>query len=193
MTATDRDAIVSAWSQADAASAVLPEDRAAIAQSAGVRALVVDLLTSGADRDDVFDACAVLGRLVAQHRGSPTLAASTIDHAAEALSARGATWVEPARAALVEAFAADAVSQAVAEALRTWEFPQCAVPLGPGTIAVAAGYPCDDREALVAWAARVAQAAALQGVRQATIAGSEPARRALAEAFATVGVHVTTR
>jgi hypothetical protein len=188
-----RDAIVDAWSEADGACAVLPEDRAAIAQSAGVRTLIVDLVTSAADSDDVFDACAVLGRLIAQHRGSPTLAASTMDHAAGALSARGATWVESARAALVEAYAADSVSQAVAETLRTWEFPHCAVPVGSGAIAVAAGYPCDDREALGAWAARVAQAAALQGVRQATIAGPEPALRALAEAFAMVGVRVAGR
>jgi hypothetical protein len=192
VTAT-RDAIVTAWSEADAACAVLPEDREAIAQSAGVRALVVDLVTSGADPDEVFDACAVLGRLVAQHRGSPTLAASMIDHAADALSARGAAWVEPARASLVEAFTADSVSQAVAAALQTWEFPHCTVPLGPGAIAVAAGYPCDDREALGTWAARVAQASALQGVRQATVAGPDPARCALAEAFATVGVHVARR
>jgi hypothetical protein len=188
-----RDAVLTAWSEADAASAVLPADRVAIAESTNVRALVVDLVTSGADSDDLFDACAVLGRVLAQQRGSPTLAASTIDHAADAMSARGAPWVPAARASLIEAFAADAVSQAIDRALRTWEFPHCAVPLGAGAIAVAGGYPGDDVESLAAWAARVAQASALQGVRQATIAGPEAARRALADAFAIVGVHVVGR
>jgi hypothetical protein len=67
------------------------------------------------------------------------------------------------------------------------------VPLGADAIAVAGGYPVEDLEALGAWAARVAKAAALQGVRQATIGGPEPTRRALADAFALVGVRVAGR
>lgn len=190
--APSREAILSAWTEADARCAVLRADRAVITEMASVRAHVVELVTSGAEDDEIFDACAVLGRLVARRHGSPTLAASMIDHAAEALSASGAAWVAPARATVVEAFSADLVAQGVDDAVRTWEFPHCVVPLGGGSIAVAGGYPGDD-EAVAAWAARVAQSAALDGVRQATIAGPEPTRRALAEAFAVVGVRVVGR
>jgi hypothetical protein len=184
---------VAAWIARDETQAVLPSDRRAIAESESLRALIVELVIADAGGDEIFDACAALGRAIAQNQCSPTLAAVTIDHAADALSARGAPWIVPARAALLEGFTAVMVERAVTDGLRAWEFPHCAVPIGPGSIAIAAGPPTDDDEALAAWAGRVAQACALQGIRRATLAGHEKARRALADAFAVVGVRVVTQ
>ena len=59
------------------------------------------------------------------------------------------------------------------EASGQWEFPRCAVPLEDSAIALAAGYPDDDEDALAAWASRVANGVARAGYRRAVLAGSE--------------------
>ena len=158
--------------------------------SANIRALIIDLVLAGQPGDELYDACAVLGRLIAQRRGSPTLASATLDHAADVLHARSAPWLVPARAAVAEGFAATLVEAAELEAMRTWEFPSCAVPLGQAGLAICAGHPSDDEEILAAWAARVAKAAALAGVRRAVLSGGEQASAALVDALSLVGIEV---
>jgi hypothetical protein len=181
-------AVVDAWCALDAQAALHAADREAIAASRAMRALVVEFARAGGPDDEIFDACATLGRLFAQHGGSGTLAASTIDHAASALGDRDVAWVRPGRAAVVEAFTAAVLEDARQASLRSWEPPACVVVMLDGSIAIAAAYPSTDPEELSAWAARIAYAAALKGVRRATIAGPPLARRAVEEALDVVGV-----
>jgi hypothetical protein len=171
---------------------VLPADREVIDGLRSIRALVVDLAISNGAGDELYDACAVLGRLIAELGGSPTLASSTIEHVCIALAAGDAPWAAPARAALAEGFAAALVESVRREAMHEWDFPSCAVPLGGATLAIAAGHPSDDDEVLAAWAARVAKAAALKGVRCALVAGNERARAAVVEALTFVGIETKT-
>ncbi|HEY3817168.1 MAG TPA: hypothetical protein VGL81_08355 [Polyangiaceae bacterium] len=187
---TDRESLVAAWSAKDRTRAVLPADRALIDASATIRALIIDLVLSGGPEDELYDAAATLGRLVAQRGGSPTLASVTLDHAADVLDARSAPWLVPARAAVAEGFAATLVEAAELQAMRTWEFPRCAVPLGEAGLAICAGHPSDDDELLAAWAARVAKAAALAGVRRAVLSGGERACAALVDALGVAGIEV---
>jgi hypothetical protein len=190
MTPAGRDAMVDAWSLKDRARSVLPADRAVVDASATVRALIVDLALAGGPEDELYDACAVLGRLIAQRAGSPTLASATLDHAAEVLDARSAPWVAPARAAVVEGFAATLAEDAQLAALRSWEFPRCVVPLGQAGLAIAAGHPSDDEEVLSTWAGRVARAAALAGIRRAVVSGGALATAAVVDALCLVGIEV---
>jgi len=184
----DPAAIVTAWCESDRLGAILPADHRLIDASTSLRALIVELALSGECDDEIYDASAALGRLMAQRGGSPTLASLTIDHACEALETRGARWAASARAAVAEGFAMALTEEARHDAARGWEFPGCAVALGEGALALAAGHPSDDDEVLAAWAARVANAAALKGVRRAVVAGPERPRAALAEALGIVGI-----
>jgi hypothetical protein len=170
---------------------VLAADREIVDASTGVRALVVDLAATAGAEDELYDACAVMGRLIAQRGGSPTLASATLDHACEAMGTpSSATWLVPARAALAEGFAAALIESVRAEDMRSWEFPACAVPLGEAAVAVTAGHPSDDDEVLAAWAGRVAKGAAAKGVRRAVVAGNDRARAAVVDALALVGIEV---
>jgi hypothetical protein len=184
-----RNAFLAEWAARDRDHAVLPADREIIEGTASVRTLIVELACSG-QHEELYDASAVLGRLIAQRGGSPTLASLTLDHASQALGARDVTWVVPARAALAEGFASSVAEHARLEAIASWEFPGCAVRLGEGAIAISAGYPADDDERLASWAARVANAAARGGVRRAVVSGGELALAALVEALEIVGVEV---
>jgi uncharacterized protein YgbK (DUF1537 family) len=186
----DTRGIVRTWADKDRARAVLAADREIVEASDAPRTLIVELATTGAPEDELYDACSVWGRIIAQRGGSPTLASATLDHAAEAMDARLAPWLVPARAALAEGFAAAVVDAARAEAMQSWEYPSCVVPLGEAGLAIAAGHPADDDEALAAWAARVAKAAALSGVRRAVVAGGDRARAALVDALGLVGIEV---
>jgi hypothetical protein len=181
---------LAAWCRSDLARAVLPADRDAVEGSASVRALIVDLVLTGSTGDELYDACATLGRVLGQRGSSPTLASATLDHAAQVLGARDAPWVVAARAALAEGFASALVDTTRREAMVAWEFPSCVVPLGEAALAIAAGHPSDDDETVAAWAARVARQASLRGVRRAVIAGSERACTALVDALAMVGIEV---
>jgi hypothetical protein len=191
----DSTAILATWRGKDRARAVLPADREIIEASGALRALIVDLVTSGGHEDELYDACAALGRLIAQRGGSPTFASATLDDAGEALEATAAAWLAPARAAVAEGFAATLAENARHDAMRAWEFPSCAVPLGEAAVAIAAGHPSDDDEEVSAWAARVAKAAALAGVRRAVVSGSERACAAVLDACGVVGIeaHLTPR
>ena len=192
MNDTNRDAIVEAWCAKDRVRAVLPADRAIVDGSAAPRALIVDLVLSGDPEDELYDACGVLGRLIAQRAGSPTLASATLDHAAEALGVPQASWLGPARAAVAEGFAGALVEDARRESAQAWEYPTCTVPLSDSAMAVAAGHPSDDAEVLAAWAGRLAKGAAMRGVRKATVAGNDPARSALVDALSLAGIDVIT-
>jgi hypothetical protein len=85
------------------------------------------------------------------------------------------------------------VDDARREAAQAWEYPNCVVPLAGTTMAIAAGHPSDDEEVIAAWAGRVAKAAALKGVRQVTLSGTEAARAALVDALGLVGIEVDAR
>ena len=182
--------ILRAWADKDRARAVLPADREIVDASESPRALIVELAMAGGPEDELYDACLMLGRLVAQRGGSPTLVSSTLDHAVEAMGTRPAPWLSAARAAVAEGFVAATLEAARSEAMQSWEYPSCVVPLGEAALAIAAGHPSDDEEVLSAWAARVAKAAALSGVRRAVVAGGERARAALVDALGLVGIEV---
>ena len=185
---TESAAWVDAWCAIDAATAVLGADREVIAASRSVRSLIVDFARAGGSDEEIYDACAALGRLIAEHHGSGTLASSTIDNAAAVLTGCRASWVPFGRAAVVEAFTSSLVEEARQDGYRSWEFPACVVPLPDGCIAIAAGHPSTEAEDLADWAARIAQAAALKGVRRAFVAGPDGSRRTVEEALDVVGV-----
>jgi hypothetical protein len=186
---TEIEACVDAWCALDVTTAVLAADREAIATSLSVRSLIVDFARAGGKDEEIYDACAALGRVIAEHRGSGTLASSTIDNAAAVLPGCDPSWLASGRAVVVEAFTAALLEEARQDALRSWEFPACVVWLPDGCIAIAAGLPSAEAEELSAWAARIARGAALQGVRRAYIAaGPAHARRAVEEALDVVGV-----
>jgi hypothetical protein len=201
------DAMVDAWCELDHAHALLPVDHEIIESTRALRTLVVELLHDGdrasedaAPARDLFNACAMLGRMIAERGGSPTGTIATMLHAERALKleaseagpereVRDARWFS-ARAALAEGFAAARTEMARKDAASAWEYPRCAVSLGESVLAIAAGYPEDDGEALAAWAGRVANSAVLGGARRAIVSGREDAKRALVDALSTVGVEV---
>jgi len=77
----NRAAILAAWAEADRARAVLPADREIIEASASLRELIVDVLMARGHLDELYDACSMLGRLIAARGGSPTFASATLDGA----------------------------------------------------------------------------------------------------------------
>jgi hypothetical protein len=182
------EASVEAWCSLDERTALLTTDREIIAASRSIRALIVAFSRSGGADEEIYDACAALGRLIAEHRGSATLASSTLDNASSVLGAREAPWLPHARAAVVEAFTFTLVERAKHEGFQSWDFPACAITLPDDAIAIAAGHPSNEPEDLSAWAARIAHAAALKGVRRAFIAGPALPRRAIEEALDLVGI-----
>jgi hypothetical protein len=181
---------VNAWCERDHARALLPIDHEIIESTRTVRELVaLSIRTRPHDRD-LWNACAVLGRLIAERGGSPTLAASTMDSAREALGDASAEWLVPARAALAEGFDAARREKTRAEAAKAWDYPACAVALDETTIAIAAGFPDADLDALEQWASRVAHDAALAGKRRAIVSGSKRAREALGAALSLAGIAI---
>lgn len=188
------DDLVEEWCARDTEVA-LPGDRAVIEATRAARTLVVDRLRAeggGGDSGNLFNACAVLGRLFADLGASPTLAANTIDGARSVLPGLDERTARAARAALMEGFVAVRAESARAAAAAQWDFPACAVPLEDSAVAIAAGFPGDDEDAVAAWAARVAGAAARTGYRRAVVAGNERACAALVDALELAGVKVRT-
>ncbi len=193
MSTRNPEMLVAAWSDLDRSIVVAAADNETIAASAPQRAVIARFALAGGADEEIYDACASLGRFIAERGGSATLASATIDHAADALGVRPAAWIAPGRAALVEGFTRTLLERMQHDALRSWDFPSCTVLLPDDVIAVAAGFPSDDAELLGEWAASVAKAAALQGVRQAFVAGPESARAALEDAFDVVGIKIATQ
>jgi hypothetical protein len=187
----DVASVVRSWCERDRALAFLAEDRAAIDATVNARSLVVEILSEAGAHTELFRACGVLGRLLADRGASPSLAAVVIDSLRDVAATLDESTVRAARAALFEGFAAARAERARARAAAHWDYPACVVPLENASIAIAAGHPDDDEDALAAWAARVASAVARSGYRRAVIAGAEKARAALVDALELAGV--TTR
>lgn len=191
MTRPSSEAALVAWSDADKRTASSLRDHGVIEGTSSIRALIVELALHEPADDDLYDACACLGRLIARQHGTPTLASVAIDHARQALggSVRG-EWLVGARAAVSEGFSAALVEIAREETLRAWDFPGCAVPIAPGEVAIAAGHPADERDLLEPWAAHTAKSVALLGIRRAFVSGRPAPRRAMGEALAVAGIDV---
>ena len=183
--------ILAAWCEIDQARALHPADRELIDATRAARALVLERVESGSERD-LYNACAVLGRLIGARGGSPTLAVATIDGAVAALGAPAAEWATPARAAVAEGYAAALAERLQTESRSRWEYPRCVVRVDETTVAIAAGYPEEDGEALASWADRVARECSRAGVRRAIVAGAEQASSAIAEALAAIGIDLVS-
>jgi hypothetical protein len=181
---------VEAWCALDHAVAFSRADHEAIEATRGPRALVVERMQ--APGADLFHACAMLGRQLAELGGTPSLAARTMDSAFTAVASLDARTAGAARAALLEGFVAARTEGATSNADARWEYPGCAVPLEEALVAIAAGFPEEDEDTLVAWAARVASAVARGGFRRAVIAGGAKACAALVDALELAGVKVRT-
>ena len=182
--------------------ALIPADHAIVDSTSTLRALIIDLTTQDCGARDLFTACAMLGHLIGERGGTPTLASSTIDGAAAALGGSGA-WLLAARAALFEGYAAARVGMCRRDAARAWHYPHCVVRLDDATVAIVAGFPSDDGELIADWAARIAHGASMAGVRRAVVeltnqsdrdgasgAPRESARHALVDALQLAGIEV---
>ena len=187
---------LAAWAEHDGEHALHVADRDAIRATEAARALVLELLAGSSASRDLYSACARLGRLLAERGASPSLAATTIDGAVRALEHVKSSFdrdrIPSARSSLAEGFVAVVVDGERALARSAWEYPACAVRLGPTDVGLAAGFPSDDPEALGDWAARVALAASRDGYRQATLSGADAARSELASALGLVGIRSIT-
>jgi hypothetical protein len=195
------DRLVQRWCEADRGHAFLKTDHDVIDSTMAARSVIADRLQHdrlGLDRD-LLHGFGMLGRLTGERGGSPTLASAVVDGALYALATGGLgplpqtlegdpAWILPARAAVAEAFSLAELERTRAEAMAKWEYPGCAVAIGEGSVAIAAGYPDDDADALGAWAGRVAHAAAMAGVRRAVVSGSQAAEAALGEALEIAGI-----
>ena len=185
---------LAAWRKHDAKHALHGADREAILTADSPRALVLELLARPGPGRDLYNACARLGRLLADAGASPSLAVATIDGAAQALEELGVTCdferLSPARASVAEGYFAVVVESERASARRAWEYPACAVRVSKDTVAIVAGYPADDGEALADWSGRVALAVSREGYKYAVLAGSEPAKAELGQALSLVGVQL---
>ncbi len=187
---------LAAWREHDAAHALHGHDRAALRAADAPRALVLDHLVRPDLARDLYNACARLGRLLADAGASPSLAVTTLDGAVRALEDAGVPWdlarLAPARASVAEGYFASVVDHERLAARRAWEHPACAVKVGKDVVAIVAGFPADDGEALADWAARVALAVSRDGHRSAIVAGDGPAVAELTQALALVGISLAT-
>jgi len=188
----DSERALAAWREHDAAHALHGHDRDAIRGTDAPRALVLEHLARPGPARDLYNACARLGRLLGDAGASPSLAVATLDGAARALSDVGIAFdparLAPARASTAEGYFAAVLEGERAAARRAWEHPACSVKVGKDVVAIVAGYPADDGEALADWAARVAVAVSREGYRSAVVAGSEAAKAELTQALSMVGV-----
>ena len=184
----DRDEALRKWSEAERRTALTPADQAAVDAAVSVRATILDFALRRGQDEELYDACAVYGRLLAESGASPSLAATAIDRACDVLGEPSGAWATAARAAMAEGFsrARDEVARNAAYA--SWDFPAPAVRLDATTLAIAASHPSDDEETLAAWAAKAARSAAFTGIRRVVVSGRERPRAALAEALAIAGI-----
>jgi DNA-binding LacI/PurR family transcriptional regulator len=186
--------ILASWREHDIARAIHPADRDAIRVTDAARALVIELFDRPAR--DLFNACALLGRLLADAGASPSFAVSTIDGAASALRDARIGFDEeriaPSRASIAEGYVSALRDLEREEANRAWTYPSCVVTLDDETVAIAAGYP-GDGDGLGDWAAKIASKLSQKGTRTAIVAGSDPARREVLAALNLVGISVVDR
>jgi hypothetical protein len=191
--AFDHDAALRVWSEGDHGASLSPADHRTVDATSAIRATIVDFARRADHDEELYDACAVLGRLLAEGGGSASLAATSMDHACQALGDLAPAWAPAARAAVAEGYTRALLERVREAGDASWNFPACAVRLDASTIAIAAGHPSDDDETLADWAGRAARDAARDGVRRAFIAGPERSRSALAEALAIVGIDYSER
>ncbi len=154
----------------------------------------------GALGRDLLHALGALGRASAERGGSPTLVAALVDTLLLAVEADGDgsaanglpsmldAFAIPARAAVLESYVLTMTAAQRDAAHREWEYPACVVPVDAGLVAIAAGHPDDDAEALTGWAARVAHGVSLAGFRRAVVGGSDAAVAAVMDALDLAGV-----
>ena len=191
----DHERALAAWREHDAAHALHAHDRDAIRASDPPRALVLELLARPGPGRDLYNACARLGRLLADAGASPSLAVATLDGAARALSDVGiacdADRLMPARASVAEGYFAVIVEGERLSARRTWEYPACAVRVAKETVAIVAGYPADDGDALSDWSARVALGVSKDGYKSAIVTGEGAAKTELVQALSLVGIELS--
>jgi hypothetical protein len=183
-----------AWREHDEAHALHNPDRDAIRAADPARALVLELLARPGPARDLYNACARLGRLLAEAGASPSLAVATLDGAVRALAELGVTTdearISPARASVAEGYFAVTIEGERAAARRAWEYPACAVRIAKDTVAIVAGYPADDGEALADWSARVALSVSREGYKRAIVEGADATRAELAQALSLVGIEL---
>jgi hypothetical protein len=206
--ARDREAseIVDAWSRADHAHAFVPADHDAVEATRSLRLVVVDSLLRepGSAGRDLLHAFGALGRIIADRGGSPTLAASIVDGLLAAMgpsdaaldevdAASPSAFAVSGRAAIAESYALARRAASREEARTGWDYPACVVPVDDGLVAIAAGCPDDDDEALTRWASGVARALTVSGVRRAVLSGNTKAIVALEEALDLAGVECVDR
>ena len=188
---------IAGWAEHDASRAIHAVDREVIRATEAARWLVVDHFGPAAPARDLFNACARLGGLMADAGASPSLASGTIDSAVRALHEAGAALdasrVAAARASLLEGYVAAARDGERAAGLASWEWPACAVPVGEDLVAIACGHPVDDRDALAAWAARVAGKLVKAKVRRVILSGLDAAKAEIASAVDLVGIEVVAQ
>jgi hypothetical protein len=194
--AHDEARALASWREHDEEHALHGADRDAIRAGDAPRALVLELLARPGPGRDLYNACARLGRLLADAGASPSLAVATIDGAARALSDLGiacdAERLSPARASVAEGYFAVIVEDERAAARHAWDYPACAVRVTKDTVAIVAGYPADDGEALADWSARVALGVSREGYKHAVLAGSDAAKAELGQALSMVGVELAS-
>lgn len=182
------------WREHDAAHALHDPDRDAIRGTEAARSLVLELLARPGPGRDLYNACARLGRLLADAGASPSLAVATLDGAARALAEVGLASdgerLAPARASVAEGYFAVTIEGERVAARLAWEYPACAVRVAKDTVAIAAGFPADDREALADWSARVALSVSREGFKRAVLAGPATTREELGQALSLVGVEL---
>ncbi len=187
---------LAAWAEHDAMRALHAVDRQVIGTTEACRSLVLEHFDPAAPARDLFNACATLGRLMAEGGASPSLASGTIDGAVRALDACAAPFdparVGAARSSLFEGYVAAVRDAERTASLAAWDWPACAVPLGEGILAVACGFPSDDADALTAWAARIAGRLVKAKVRRVILSGNEAARAELGSAVELVGIAILT-
>ena len=128
--------------------------------------------------------------MIGARGGSPTLLEATAEGLALAIGSRAKIDRLEVGVALAEGFAAARADSARDERLATWEPPHCLVPIDESEVAIAAGFPDDDPDALSSWAGKVAQAVLAHGARNARVTGRPAAVTAAVDALTLVGVTV---
>lgn len=179
--------VLLAWADLDTSRSLHPADRLVVGSTEPARSLVMELLLAGHGRD-LWNACARLGRLMAEEGASPSLAASTIDNAAAALALADGDRIGPARASLIEGYVAAVREVERTSGLASWDYPNCVVSVDDGVVAIACGRPDDDAEAIASWAARIAGRLSKAKVKRAVLEGGEAAKSELASALELVGI-----
>jgi hypothetical protein len=110
----DAERALAAWREHDLVHALHDADRVAIRATDAPRSLVLELLARPGQGRDLYNACARLGRLLADAGASPSLAVATLDGAARALAAIG-TRCDDARLASARASVAEGYVAVVVE------------------------------------------------------------------------------